>query len=329
MNLILQPCANKSAREHYEKTIANSNLTIAKIASYLTSQQIQTLEEYYPVGQITVWGIVPKNKNKWERIHEGDIVLFSGNGGIFASAIVGYTMHNPELAEYLWDRDVNGNCWEYIYFVSDVTNISIQYKDFNNCVGYNESYVIQGLNVLQGDKVERFTLKYPLQSERYISNDISEDGTSETFDVGNINVELTLEGLDKTDKEVLIKARKEQQTLRYALFGKRKTEKCALCGKTFPVEFLRCSHIKKRCICTEEERKDINVVVPMCAFGCDELYEKGFVGVADGKVVTIKESGIETVDNYISSIDGNTVDRYNENNKKYFDESLKYHNYKK
>ncbi len=329
MNLILQPCANRLARDHYEKTIANSSLTISQIANFLTSQQTQILKEYYPNGKIAIWGITPPNRKKWEKIHEGDLVLFSGNGGIFTSAVVGYTMHNPKLAEYLWDKDGQGRCWEYIYFVSDVTNISIPYKDFNHCVGYDESYVIQGINVLCGDKVEQFTLKYPLQSERYVSNDISEDGTSESSDVGDMNAVMTLDGFDETDKQVLIKARKEQQTLRFALFGKSKTEKCAICGKTFPVEFLRCSHIKKRCICTEEERKDINVVVPMCALGCDELYEKGFIGVADGKVVTIKESGIETIDNYISAVEGNIVDRYNENNKKYFEESLKYHNYRK
>ena len=86
---------------------------------------------------------------------------------------------------------------------------------------------------------------------------------------------------------------------------------------------------KKRCFCNEEERKDLNVVVPMCKFGCDELFEKGFVGVDDGRVVVLKYSGNETVDDYLNFLKGKSPELYNDKNKKYFDYQLSYNNYLK
>ena len=53
------------------------------------------------------------------------------------------------------------------------------------------------------------------------------------------------------------------------------------------MQFLRAAHIKKRSVCTDEERRDIsNIAVPACVFGCDALFETGFVAVSpDGLVL--------------------------------------------
>ena len=101
------------------------------------------------------------------------------------------------------------------------------------------------------------------------------------------------------------------------MFKNKKIEKCAICGNEMPIEFLWCSHIKQRSLCSDEEKKDYkNIVLPMCKFGCDDLYEKGYIGVKDGRVVVIKNTGIKFVDLYLQHLSGKVVEKFNENNKK-------------
>jgi hypothetical protein len=51
------------------------------------------------------------------------------------------------------------------------------------------------------------------------------------------------------------------------------------------VELLVAAHIKRRSECTDREKRDYgNNVVPMCLFGCDALFERGFIIVRNGRV---------------------------------------------
>lgn len=61
----------------------------------------------------------------------------------------------------------------------------------------------------------------------------------------------------------------------------------------------------------------------MCKFGCDELYEKGYISVKDGKVVAIKYTNSNVVNSKIKNLEGRLVLNYNKNNKKYYDQHLK------
>ena len=62
------------------------------------------------------------------------------------------------------------------------------------------------------------------------------------------------------------------------LAGDRELADCALCGHQYPLRFLVAAHIKKRSICTDAERRDLrNVAMLVCTFGCDALYEAGWI----------------------------------------------------
>ena len=83
------------------------------------------------------------------------------------------------------------------------------------------------------------------------------------------------------DRVVQAVQRVEQMYLRKFLFSGR-TASCDLCGRHFDVEFLVAAHIKKRAVCTDSERCDVsNIVMSACKFGCDELFERGYISVAD------------------------------------------------
>jgi hypothetical protein len=49
------------------------------------------------------------------------------------------------------------------------------------------------------------------------------------------------------------------------------------------------AHVKKRSVCGDDERRDLHHVAMLaCVFGCDALYEAGWITVdADGRVQTV------------------------------------------
>lgn len=84
---------------------------------------------------------------------------------------------------------------------------------------------------------------------------------------------------------------REQATLRRCLFRDAVTAQCALCGEFYPVRFLWAAHIKKRSLCTDSERRDLShIAMPACVFGCDALFETGFISVGeDGAIISASD----------------------------------------
>ena len=95
-----------------------------------------------------------------------------------------------------------------------------------------------------------------------------------------------LVGLGRTDESQEVQIRKEQAILREWLFEGRTRCSCAICGEEYPISALVAAHKKKRTECTEVERVDPFIVMPLCLFGCDFLYEERHVIVDKG---TVKE----------------------------------------
>lgn len=91
------------------------------------------------------------------------------------------------------------------------------------------------------------------------------------------------------DSIASVKVRREQTQLRSMLAGGRELAGCALCRHRHPLRFLVAAHIKKRSICTDDERRDLrNVAMLACTFGCDALYEAGWITVGpDGRILVI------------------------------------------
>jgi hypothetical protein len=102
--------------------------------------------------------------------------------------------------------------------------------------------------------------------------------------------ETTLPSLppDTLDKMTAAVRRVEQAELRKLVVGSADTAECALCGDEFPLRYLVAAHIKPRSQCTDEERRDLrNVAMAACSFGCDMLFELGYITVdEDGWIRT-------------------------------------------
>ena len=53
--------------------------------------------------------------------------------------------------------------------------------------------------------------------------------------------------------------------------------KCAICHKTLPTKLMVAAHIKPRSKCKTSERKNPDIVMPVCKVGCDDFFEKGYI----------------------------------------------------
>lgn len=306
--VILQPFGNKDARDHFNDTIKRP-VSIEVIAEHLPSiaSELKTLTGK---SEVPMWGVTPGksdvNRSKWNRVQRGDVVLFAREGAIRYSAVVITKEHSRPLATKLWNSDGEGNTWEYLYFLGELAEHNIPMSNFNAAAGYAPNFVVQGFNVLDEEKSAGILGALNLFAESYI----------EEVDVEEFYKSLTTE----LDTRVWATARKEQAFLRRSLF-KEPIKECAICGKTYPIEFLVAAHIKKRSECSIDEKRDYrNIVVPMCKFGCDALYEKGYIAVsAEGRVINRLPTGIAlSIHNYAEQIENRFVPSWNEVREKYF-----------
>ena len=312
--VILQPIGRKDAKEHFQQTIIDG-VDINIIKKYQPSISNE-LDLYYPDGKVRIWGVVPgangQNVLKWNQMQKGDITLFSDKG-IVAKSVTTIKFHNKDLAVELWGLDPHGNAWEYIYLVQEASKLYLTYDQFNKTVGYSKKFVIQGFMVLDQNKSDSLFAKYNL-----LSSTICEETTHEDYVHA---VEMLIKG-ESLDNKIFANSRKEQSFLRNYLFKGKTTDKCGICGKEFPVDFLVTAHIKKRSECSNDERLDYkNIIMPMCKCGCDSAYESGYIYVDDDGYIRLNGDKSSTSDmaKILNDVDGKKCLCYNNDNKIYFE----------
>lgn len=123
-----------------------------------------------------------------------------------------------------------------------------------------------------------------------------------------------------TDAFQPAKVRLEQRKLRKALFGKKLTSHCAICGRHLPVKDLRVAHIKQRSKCSDNERLDMANVMPACTLGCDHLFETGVVYVDSSGNVQVRNEKLGTADlsEFVVNLQGRSCPAFGPNSAKYF-----------
>ena len=222
------------------------------------------------------------------------------------------TFHSKSLALELWGVDKVGNTWENIYLVEEVRNIHIPYEIFNSLLGYKERNIIQGFRVLNEEQSDKLGRKFELFSEN-IGEEVSEREYEDYI--------IRLENDDLLEVEGQGYRRKEQSFLRQYLFGRKSEAICGICGRKLPVNMLITSHIKKRSECSKEEKLDYkNVVMPMCKFSCDDLYEKGYIYVQDGLVkINHKKWHTADLEKELNELEGRNCPYFNEETSLYFE----------
>ena len=105
-----------------------------------------------------------------------------------------------------------------------------------------------------------------------------------------------------TDGYRITRFRREQPKLRKQLLPDSSGE-CALCGRNLPVELIEVGHIKRRTDSDKIARLDFNNVMRVCTFGCEKLFENGYVIVdATGIIREGKPSPSPDLSTFLSGL---------------------------
>jgi hypothetical protein len=277
VQIVLQPSADANAQAHYEDTI-HRPVKLSDVKTKIPTQTTKHLKSLFPSGKVPMWGVTPgktgSNQGKWEKMELGALVLFSANKKIYGCGVVAAKFNSKALAKHLWGVDPNGSTWEYMYALAEVRSLDIPYREFNKAVGYKLNNVIQGFNVLDEAKSAAFMDTFDLHGQRL------------EWPANPDDVRRAIKEFEVLDRKFQAVQRIEQSALREHLLQGRKSGECLLCGRTFHAHFLVAAHIKKRSECTDSQKRDLhNIGMLNCKFGCDELYERGYVSVnGSGKI---------------------------------------------
>ena len=100
--------------------------------------------------------------------------------------------------------------------------------------------------------------------------------------------------------------RKEQAKARKYLLKGKASGTCFICGREMLADLLIAGHIKKRSLCTDSQKRDItNNMMLCCKFGCDYLFEMGYIFVDKfGKLQVTPNVGDKVIGSYVSGIAG-------------------------
>ena len=128
-----------------------------------------------------------------------------------------------------------------------------------------------------------------------------------------------LDKLSALDVRRTVVTRKEQALVRARVLGGAAIVPCGICENHYPIELLVAAHIKPRAECTSSEKRDIEGnVVPMCRFGCDELFERGIIWIEGKHIRRSKVRFTNTVESYLGRIVGEQCPSWNAKRAKYF-----------
>jgi hypothetical protein len=274
-SVVIQPIGD--ALDHYDRTVRQP-VKFGDYGHLIEPTTLSELRRAFPSGEAAMWGVKPgadngPNPKQYAKIRVGDTVMFHDKGQFFAVATVACLFRNPALAERLWGRLPDGQTWEYMYAMDEVRSLDLSHAAFNAIVGYTK--VPRNVTTIDDEgKTQALFARLPLESRRFMPSPSEED------------YEKAIAELDSDlDVEARVRRRTEQNYLRHLLFPGVEAN-CHLCGRCFQIEFLVAAHIKKRAECTDTEKRDArHIVIAACRFGCDELFERGYITVAaDGAI---------------------------------------------
>lgn len=180
-------------------------------------------------------------------------------------------------------------------------------------VGFRSSFIGAVLRTIPGVQVEKSPRNLTLRLVR-ATTDPNDDGAAwkspntVTFE-GDLSIATTGE------------ARGEQAMLRRALLDASTTAACAICGDTYPTRFLVAAHIKKRAVCSDDERRDLaNIAMVACVFGCDALYETGYLTVdGNGRIAVSTIDGSPATERRLKDLGGRGCSAFSTTTAAYFE----------
>ncbi len=173
MKYFLAPRSGEKSYENFKSTIKNG-IPFEVISKYLNQEGVKKVggEEV-----VYAWGNRESRKTRWEKMSDGDTVIFYANKRLVMAGEVYFKQHSRELALAMWPPDENGNPWEYTFFLRNLKYISIPIKVFNSIATYEPKFIVQGFEQITDTHMESILNKY--DSIEAMINEFSDDNSAE------------------------------------------------------------------------------------------------------------------------------------------------------
>lgn len=155
-NVVLFPAAGRSV-ENFRRTVINPVL-LADATRFLDRQTLEAIERTHPDQAAPMWGTWTgadgRFVRKWERVRPGDVVAFSGDGGLVASAVVTHKFRSRQLASHVWDDLVKNNTvypYELMVTLRDLQDVFVSYPAVRNAIAsWGPNATVREMNVYEG-----------------------------------------------------------------------------------------------------------------------------------------------------------------------------------
>ena len=148
--LFLAPCSNNDAYAHLRDTVVRRVPT-------------ETVNEFSDRGfdhdVVSVWGNRKGTKSSWEKIDDGDFLLFYRKGEYIYGAEIIDTETNSDLAQELWPDD-EGDPWRYIIYLKEPFRMDLSQDEINDLADYSENYNLMGFQSLNEEGINSIKEKY-------------------------------------------------------------------------------------------------------------------------------------------------------------------------
>lgn len=164
-NLLVHPSrGRKDGRENLERSLAIA-VSFSDPRYALRPDQLGELALRHPDGTARFWGTYDHNRKKIERIAEGDPVLFTGQGGVWAIGTVGYRFENEDFARALWNVHPEKGAYRHVYSLTSFEEVDIPYAVVNEPLGNKASNHFQQMSVYAEGRAQAVidTLRLDLQ----------------------------------------------------------------------------------------------------------------------------------------------------------------------
>ncbi|MGW2082143.1 hypothetical protein ACWCOW_35390 [Streptomyces sp. NPDC001939] len=152
--VVIQPSyGNPAARRHWGDTLdAHVDFTTHRRASFLASDQRKQLNEFHPSGAARFWGATSVQDAKMDRLHAGDIVLFTGKNHVRGIGEIGALFRNAQFANSMWTEDPTKGSWHNVYSLLSFAPTAIPYEEIWALPGFNVGDNFMGLRILDPEK---------------------------------------------------------------------------------------------------------------------------------------------------------------------------------
>ncbi|MCX5441280.1 hypothetical protein OHB53_08975 [Streptomyces sp. NBC_00056] len=274
MRIIMQPAsrAKKVVNQHYLDTIANP-VVIENYAHLLDAQVVDQLGALFPDGSAPMWGVAPGkgnvNVSKIKKMRAGDWVVFTGENKLYLGGTIALTWRSKDMAQQLWDSGDDGSTWEFMYAISGIQGFDIPIQEVRKLLNWTENRNVMNVTILGEDDSDTLQSLLTLDPAPAVLAPVDEQ--EEEAAIASFDGDL--------ERQSQRAHRGEQAALKRRLLPGNSGE-CALCGRRLPGAFLIGAHIKKRAMCDDGEKRDLaNIAMLACTFGCDALYEHGYIAV--------------------------------------------------